>query len=470
MVEPPVDPPLCAGASFRPYLEPALRHLGAFGFLLVLAPIIGPRGYGVFVLALSGIAIAEALLNKTVCRALANLARAEDDHWSTTLFALIAAGGAASLAFFAITGPVSSLIGEAGFADMFQSLALLPLLGALAVVPRAILERKGRPAPLVSATAAGLAAGGGVALALAWAGAGPWSLVAQIIVQRFFECAVLWGLVGERVGIAWSRRSFAELIAALDWRALAAAWPAMARFGTCLLIGLTLGPTAAGLYFLTLCVAEAVTGIFLTTPASLSGEPVEAAVRCVCRVVLPAAGGSVLLAIAMPALLDLRWWGAVLPAQILLLGAIPASIIALRGAIADNPAWEAYRQAVQAIAGITLIALAVPHGLTAIAAVTAGWTTAVAAASLWPIRRRLGTQWHVALAAAARPCIGGGAGGLLLMVLVDPVGLRLDTLPALCLLTAAGWLCYLVIRDVRWPAWLRPSAVAVATIPGDANR
>ena len=108
---------------------------------------------------------------------------------------------------------------------MFQSLAILPLLGALSVVPSAMLRREGRQAPLVAASTAGVAAGSGIAISLAWAGAGPWSLVAQIIVQRLVECVVLWGIPGERVGIAWSRRHFAELVGALDLRALGAAWP-----------------------------------------------------------------------------------------------------------------------------------------------------------------------------------------------------------------------------------------------------
>src|SRR5271170_8314670 len=75
------------------------------------------------------------------------------------------------------------------------------------------------PATIV-AGAVGPAAGGGAAVALAWAGAGPWSLVAQIIVQRFVECGLLWGMAGARIGIAWSRQHFVELLRALDLRAL----------------------------------------------------------------------------------------------------------------------------------------------------------------------------------------------------------------------------------------------------------
>ena len=36
--------------------------------------------------------------------------------------------------------------------------------------------------------------------------AGAWSLVAQIVIQRFFEIAILWGVAGRRIGLSWSRR------------------------------------------------------------------------------------------------------------------------------------------------------------------------------------------------------------------------------------------------------------------------
>ena len=189
-----------------------------------------------------------------------------------------------------------------------------------------------------------------------------------------------------------------------------------------------------------------------------------------CQVLLPAVVGSALLVIALPPLLDLRWWGAVLPAQILLLGALPAAIAFVRTACAENDATKARRLAAQALGGVAIVALAMPYGLVAVATAVVAQAAVMAGASLWPIRRVLGRQWSIALSAAARPCAGAAAAGALLFALAGPVGLMLDPVPAFCLLTASGWLCYLVIRGepsgAERPAiWLRPRASAAPAPP-----
>jgi hypothetical protein len=445
MVDASLDPPRAATA-LRPYLEPVLRHAGWFGFFLVLAPIIGPRGYGLFILALSGIAIAEGLLAETAIQALADRAVLEARHLSTALVTTIAAGAALSLMLHAMALAIGPMVDEMALGDIFQSLTLLPLLGALAVVPSAMLRRERRRAPFVAASVAGLAAGGSVAVALAWAGAGAWSLVAQIIVQRFLECAVLWGMVHESVGIAWSRSHFVELLGALNLRTLAAAYPAVSLFGPCLLVGLLLGPTATGIYMLAARLAEALGDICFAKPASVSRNTIPQIVRRGCQVLLPAVLGSALLAIGLPPLLDVRWWGAVRPAQVLLLGAIPAAVMFVRSACTDNAAAETRWWTMQALGGIAVAAFAAPYGLTALAATSLLQVAAMALASLWPIQRALGIRWHEAIAAAVRPSAGAAAAGFLLLLLADPVGLRLDPVAACALLTASGWLSYLVIR------------------------
>jgi hypothetical protein len=350
------------------------------------------------------------------------------------------------LILYAASGAIGAMLDEAALSDVFRSLTLLPLLGALAVVPTAMLRRDGRRGPFIAAAAAGLAAGGGIAIALAWAGAGPWSLVAQIIAQRFLECTVLWGMAEERIGISWSRRHFAELVCAIDLRALAASAPNVLRYGPCLLVGLLLGPTATGLYFLASRFNEAALGVFLAKPTAMARKAIPEIARRACQPILPAVIGSAVLAIAMPSLLDLRWWGAVLPAQILLLGAIPAAVIFVRTACTKNDAADARWQAAQALTGVAVVALVAPCGLVTVAVTLLIQATAIALASLWQIRRNLGARWRDALAAAAKPCGGAAAAGFLLFLLADPVGLALDSVTALCLLIASGWLCYLVIR------------------------
>jgi PST family polysaccharide transporter len=445
-----IAPSLCP-AALRVFAEPVCRHFGWFGFFLVLAPIVGPRGYGLFALALSGIAIAEAVLAATAVQVMVDSERLDEWHLSTALVTTVAVGAVMSLVLYAAAGRIGAMLDEAPLADIFQSLTLLPVLGALTVVPTARLRRDGRQAPFAAATISELATGGGAGVALAWAGAGPWSLVAQIVVQRFIECAVLWIMAGRGVGLGWSRTHFAELNARLDLSALAAVWPAVARHGPCLLIGLSLGPVATGLYMIAARCAEAISDIALALPWPRAPVPSAEIARRVGFVAFPAMLGSASLAIIAPALLDARWWSAVPAAQLLTIAVIPAALSYARTVTAKDRAGEARWQATQGIAGFAVVALAVPYGLVAVAAAALAHAAAFGLASLWPIRRRLAADWRSGLEQATRSLTGACATGLLLFALAEPVALALAPVPALCLLAGSSRLCYLVICGATKP-------------------
>ncbi|HTZ35230.1 MAG TPA: oligosaccharide flippase family protein, partial [Stellaceae bacterium] len=328
--------------------------------------------------------------------------------------------------------------------------------------PTALLRRQGRWGTLAAVDLAGLAAGGGAAVALAFAGAGPWSLVAQLVVQRFLECTLLWCIAGKPIGLAWSRRDFAELAATLDWRALRGAWPVIGRYAPCLFAGISLGPSAAGLYLLATRLAEALRDVVLAGSGAFSRAARDSASTLAARAWLPAVAASGLLAVALPPLIDLRWWGAVAPAQILLLGVVPAALGGLRaGGGHDQPAGTR-RAALVALGGAVVAALAVPSGLLALAGAELAWAIAAALPALHPLRRHLGVGWRGAFAGAPRRCAGAVAAALLLAFLGEPMALALDAVPAFCLLAAAAWLCYLAIRGEPYPA-LRPAAVQAAS-------
>jgi len=457
-------------STWRAQLEPSIRHLGWFGFLL--APIIGPQGYGMFIFPLSGIAIIEAVLAETIAAVLSELPALDERHLSTALVSAVGAGGVISLTVFFSAGEVGALLGYPALADFLRSLSLLPLLGGLGAVPTAVLRRRGKHGPFVATAIAGVVAGGGIALALARVGAGPWSLVAQVVVQHFVECAVLWGVAGQCTGLDWSRRHFMVLISALDLRAFAAIWPMIARQVPNLIVGLVLGPVAAGLYMLATRPVEAMADILITAPRptrrALLNNWADVVAAGVCRTALPTVFASTLLAIALPPLVDLRWWGAVAPAQILLLGLLPAAVLAVRETAIGR--WnEAHWQAVQIPGALAVVVLAAPHGLTAIAEATLGYMSIAAMVSVRPIRRELGAFWGRTLALAARPARGAVAAGLGLYWLAEPVSLALAPILALCLLGASGRLLYLLAGgeppgapspDFTWRRWFRPIRAA----------
>ena len=229
-------------------IERLFSHLGWFGVFLLLAPFLGPRDYGLFILAAGGIAILESLFGEVAAQTLLRQPQIDERHASTLFVTTAGCAAAVSLVLCGLARAAASMLGANVLIDMFQSLALLPMLGALLAVPRALLLRRGRTAPLAAAATVGTAAGGAVAITLAVAGAGAWSLVAQLIVHRFFEIAILWSVGARGVGLRWSRRHFGELAAALDIAALAPALRSAARHVPCLIAGVALGPVAAGLY------------------------------------------------------------------------------------------------------------------------------------------------------------------------------------------------------------------------------
>jgi hypothetical protein len=237
------------------------------------------------------------------------------------------------------------------------------------------------------------------------------------------------------------------LVRAVGWRAIAPVWAVLARQAPFLIIGIVLGPVATGLYLLASRLTEGLSdpllNAFRPKRRALLSNWVNDIAGCMRRAALPAVFGSALLAVALPPLLDLRWWGAVPPAQLLLLGLIPGAAVAARAAALGSRN-EARWQAAQAIGGILVVMLSAAHGLVVIAAAELGYTAAVALIGLGPIRRELGLSWRPALAIAGRPLGAALAAALVLYPLAEPVSLALAPIPALCLLGACGRLGYLL--------------------------
>lgn len=462
------------------------RHGAWFAIFLYLAPILGPHDYGLFVIAMAGIAIIETLLSEVAANAIIAVGAVEEAHLSTAFLANTGVGAAMSLVLYAVAGAFAAMADDAALSDIYQSLALLPVLSALTAVPIALLKRRRRGAALFVATLVGTAAGGVAGIGLAAVGGGAWSLVAQIVTQRFVEIALLWGSAGHMIGLAWSRRHFAELLGAMPPLATSPALSSIARQLPRFLVGLVLGPTAAGLYLLASGIAEAVTEIFcapaaIAGPAGLRGhassEPwatvqheTARALRRSGIVAIPAIVGSAfLLERLMPAITDPCWWGAVMPAQILVLGAVPAVIqhgrsVALLAA--GKPAAEARCALLQTLTGVLAVSIAVPYGLVAISAALLLHGIATSAASLWPMRRVLGAGLWEALSMVARPFGAALIVGLALLALKGVPYASFPPFDALILLIGSGALGYVLMIFLALPGGPPPP---LSSIRGEAS-
>jgi O-antigen/teichoic acid export membrane protein len=321
-------------------LEKLVQQVMWLILFLILAPILGPKPYGLFTIVMAFIGFCELVIVGATVEALVTHPGATDDHLRTgNLAAMLAAIAAATVAFVA-AGPMANVFDAPELTPLFRALAPLPIISALTASPTAMLMREMRFRAFALRSTVGLLSGGVVAIALAESGAEVWALVMQILIQRMVELLLLWSSARTPLGFAWSKSHY------LDLRGYAASVgisKAMAWSGgqiPRLILGWYLGPTDLGLFSLAGRMLEFVAQVFIVPQAwvarltlrRLADDPVEfgkefeLVLRQIVFVAFPVCFG---LAAIMPILfarfLDQRWVGGVGPTQILALMGIPAT-------------------------------------------------------------------------------------------------------------------------------------------------
>src|SRR6185312_8155003 len=99
--------------GFGPCLEPALRHIGWLVCFLLLAPVIRPYGYGVFILAFGGIATVEAIIVEAMLRALVRRPPLDAKAVSTAFAAVAVIGGGISLVLRLSSAMLGAMVADA---------------------------------------------------------------------------------------------------------------------------------------------------------------------------------------------------------------------------------------------------------------------------------------------------------------------------------------------------------------------
>ena len=352
---------------------------------LILAPILGPRVYGLVAMAMIFVGMLELVVIDAASEALLNIAHPEPSHFSTALTSNLVLGCGFSVGLFLLADPIARSLGEAELAPVIAALAPLTALGAATAVPIAVLKRAIAFRPLAIRSIVGLLIGGAVGISFALSGMGIWSLVGQALAQRVAEVAILWLSNPQRVGFAWSARHFRELrgFAAHVMVSRSAAF--IGGQVTRLIIGIVLGPYALGLYTLASRVVEAltqavivpqsivarVTLIGLQSNPSRLAESYKLALSKLALLAFPIfCGFAAILAPLFRVALDVRWRDAILPAQILTLSGIAMAFMYLGSALlfARGAAHvEARFATLQTAASAVILLIAAPYGLVAAA-------------------------------------------------------------------------------------------------------
>ena len=142
----------------------------------VLAPILGPRPYGLFALVMVFVGFCEAVLLEGAVEALVTVDDLDHLHTTTAnrtngLIAL-----ALGLAMFALAPAIAAAMHDAEIRNVMWALAPMPVLTALSAAPIAVLRRSLKFKELAIRSILGLTIGGvfGIVLAVEGAGFGPW--------------------------------------------------------------------------------------------------------------------------------------------------------------------------------------------------------------------------------------------------------------------------------------------------------
>lgn len=347
----------------------------------ILAPILGPRPYGVFSIVMVFIGFCEFVLGETMIEVLVTMTRFEPTHVAT---ANLAAGVMAlSLgAVLACLAPgIGALFHDGDIARLMWALTTLPILSLLSAAPIAALRRNMQFKRLAVRSIVSLMIGGVAGIVLALGGAGVWALAVQVLAQRFAEVFIAWMAVPFRFQLGWSVRHFNEMrpVGAniVSARATMFINGQLPR----LILGYLLGPTQVGFFtlanrFLDIIVYTmifprvAVGRIELRSLQAGSREFERRFGKMTQDVALVAFPLLLGAAAVMPDLyrlwLDQRWLDGVLPAQLLLLGGVPLAIFYCADAafLSANQSGQLKRTAtIQAVTTALAVLCSAPFGL-----------------------------------------------------------------------------------------------------------
>jgi O-antigen/teichoic acid export membrane protein len=319
-------------------VERVFTEVFSLTLFAVQARLLGPTAFGLIAAVMVFISFWDAVPMNAVLEALVSVRRIEERHFTTGATATVLVSLMFGAAVFGCAGPMAELFGDAEMGSVMRAMAVLPLLQAFSIVPLAMTRREVRFQATTVRTIVSLVAGGAVGLVLALAGMGVWALVWQALVQRLVAAIVLWSIVQVPVRPALSFRHGRDLLGFI----VPVLWSSVMSWGAGqlprLFLGIFLGPADLGLFATADRFNAVVKHVAIVPKAFVARIDLRryttdraAMTQAVRRMFLQMAlvgfpicfGGAAVMPTLIRAWLDSRWYGAILPGQIMLLACIP---------------------------------------------------------------------------------------------------------------------------------------------------
>lgn len=446
--------------------------------MLVLARLLVPEDFGVIALALALLAVAQIAQESGLGAALivyrGNLRRAAA---SVSIFSPLVALGL-YVVFFAAAPIAADFFNEPDLTSVLRVMSLVLVLRGLTTMPLALLERAMRFGPITAMELGAGVAQATTAIALAFAGAGLWSLVVGQIAFGGAKAVLAWSFSPMRPSPFEARR---ETLRELTGYGRHVAAANLINYGNTnsqgIVVGRLLGATALGYYSIAVRLASMPVNVIgnivgrgvFPALAGVRDDPVrfrQIWLENIQRLALlstPAAIGLALVAEPLVvALLGEDWRPVIVPLQLLALSGVVGPFSATSGEVFQ----ALHRPKLRVLAESTYLMLIVPglvvgahlYGIVGAAAAVLLVNSVFGIGLIASLVHLLGVQVRELAHAILRPAIGWALMTVAILVL-RPVVDELSAGVALIALVGVGAGVYvlsvaLVARDLVTTMWV----------------
>lgn len=302
---------------------------------LVLARVIVPHDFGIVAIMIAAIGLVMVFVDLGLKHALIQRPRDRDFliRFDSAFWLLAAVGIVTTLVFSFLAMPlIARLYGEPVMMTVGYAMSWSILFQSLSIIPLVRLLRRLRYRSVVIAEVISMVVSSALALALAYAGAGVWSLVAQQLLLFASKTAILWYLCRWRPRARFSVRALKDIVPfGVSAYGVKITQYLRVRSDT-FTVGFILGSSALGLYTMAHLLTEvvraalaAVVGkILLPAMSKVQGDDHEVArifcgaTRSISLLVFPVSIALHLHADSVVRqLFNSEWYGMIAPARIL---------------------------------------------------------------------------------------------------------------------------------------------------------
>ncbi len=187
-----------------------VQTVAAFLALPIVARLLGPHEYGLVAVAMSFVMCTIFMADAGLGQSLVRTAASDRITWSSAFWMISGFGGLLSLALVAIAFAAPLVFGEPRLQGLLLGLAIVPLIVSAISAPTADMQQRQKFRELAAIEGASALMGLGVAITLAFQGAGAWALVLQQVAFWVMKALLITWRTRFRPTLEFSTAKLAE--------------------------------------------------------------------------------------------------------------------------------------------------------------------------------------------------------------------------------------------------------------------